>query len=281
MINLLTNPTLSGFRLGRHFHERDGKVGTIEHPDAWEFIAIPKEDDPEKLPQSLHRDDGFVISAPWRAWEAGYVQRNIQLQANTRYLAKARLKADVNFSGGQTPDFTAITWRFRVVADMETLEQDWTMTSQSELKQIEDHAWTFQTRGAATIDFFFMARSFYAGNDCDFWIYELVLEAVGAADQQAAIPTLRTRPQRPVIANPARPTTPTSPTQPETLTELKEITGESGRTLADVVSNEEIDQIAAGLRALAMQTSNGNKTIISGLNMLAEALERLKVTSVG
>lgn len=295
MANLLQNPTLSGFRHGRYFHERDGKVGTIEHPDNWEFVAIPKESDPEKLPQSLHRDTGFVIGAAWRAWEAGYVQRNIQLDANTRYRARARLKADVNFQGGQPPDFTAITWRFRVVADPQILEQDWTMTTQPQLKQIEEHEWVFQTTTATQVDFFFMGRSFYAGNDCDFWVYELSLEAIPIEAGADPVATLRTpksqtqpSPQRRVITQPVTTTpkpqpdapTPASPTAP-TLANLTELTGEDGKTLADVLSNDEIDQISAGLRALAAQAGKGNKTAISGLNTLAEALERLKVTSVG
>src|SRR5829696_3710983 len=78
MANILRNPTLSGFTLGRYFTEKNGSVGTIEYPLEWEFIAEPRNpDEPEKLPQSLHRDQGFAISAGYRAWEGGFVQRNV------------------------------------------------------------------------------------------------------------------------------------------------------------------------------------------------------------
>jgi hypothetical protein len=46
-----------------------------------------------------------------------------------------------------------------------------------------------------------------------------------------------------------------------------------GKSLGDVLSAEEIDQIAASLRTLA---AINNQSIASGLNKLAEALERLK-----
>ena len=144
MANLLNNPSLSGFTLGHYFTEANGQVGTIENPPSWEFICFPRESDPNKLPQSLHRDRGFVIAAGYRAWEGGYVQKGIQLQANQRYLAKVQFKPDINFNGNV--DLTAITWRFRFVSSNgQTLEEDWTMTSKNQYKQDEEHTFVFDS----------------------------------------------------------------------------------------------------------------------------------------
>lgn len=319
MANMLVNPNLQGWTHGRYFTDQEGKVGTIEHPNGWEFVTIPREPDQNKLPQSLHRDEGFIISAGYRAWEGGYVQRGVQLQANTRYFAKATIKADVNFPHGTNPDFTAITWRFRVEGSGVTLEQDWAMTSKSELKQVEEHHWVFQTTAATSADLYFMARSVYAGNSCDFWVYNLSLEAVSPNTGGATVPILQTgnAATTPVINTQptptidARPTTTTVVnTQPKTMptvdttapkpqdttisyggtksqgrsnqvSNLANITGESGKTLADVLTNQQIDAISAGLRAFAAHAGDNNQVIIKGMNELADALERLKVTSVG
>src|SRR5690349_21659697 len=107
--NILRNPTLSGFTLGRYFTEKNGAVGTIEYPLEWEFVAALREpNDPEKLPQSLHRDQGFAISSGYRAWEGGFVQRFIPLVGGTRYLAKAGFVPRVGFSDGRV-DLSAVT----------------------------------------------------------------------------------------------------------------------------------------------------------------------------
>jgi hypothetical protein len=276
MTNLLTNPSLAGFSLGRYFTEQHGQVGTMENPTGWEFIAYPRESDPEKLPQSLHRDRGFVIAAGYRAWEGGYVQKGIQLEAKQRYLMKAQFKPDINFLDNRE-DLTAITWRFRVVSSSgQTLEQDWAMTSKPYFKQDEEHSFVFYSAEAQTVDFYFMARSVYAGNSADFNVYFLSLEPVDVNYGGASVPILgaipmaasaATPPPTPIINSPI--ITNASPPPAASAT----IAGPGGKDLGSVLTVGELDTIVRGLRELAQQVS---PTVAEGLTTLANGLERLK-----
>lgn len=269
MANMLRNPRLGNWQHVRHFHDREGKSGTIEAPADWEFVAKSLGDDPNKLPQSLHRSDGFVISAGYRAWEGGYKQEEIALTAEQRYRAHVRFKPDVNFPVGQREDLTAITWRFMVESDAGTLEQDWSMTGKDRFKHIETFDFVFDVAQATTASLTFWARSFYAGNKCDLFVYEISLEAI--TNDGSTVPVLGT-PQ--VSAPPA-------PKDPEVLateklprSELEKLTEPSGTSLGDVLTVSEINTITVGLRKLAGSTSDGD--ITRGLNTLADALDRLK-----
>jgi hypothetical protein len=285
MVNLLKNPTLAGFRLGRYFTEQQGQVGTIEHPNDWEFIAFPRESDPEKLPQSLHRDRGFVIAAGYRAWEGGYMQRGIALTVGQRYLAKAVFKPDINFPGGQHVDLTAVTWRFSISGAGGKVEQDWQITGKGRYKEIEENLFVFQAAAPMQVDIAFMGRSVYGGNSADFNVYEIALEPVSADYGGAVVPVLGIPAAVPVNPPASQPTPATVapaaqpvvhpigvPSTADTI--VSTATGPSGKSLGDVLTAAEIDQIAAGLRALAQ--ASGGKTAAAGLNKLAEALERLK-----
>lgn len=272
MSNVLSNPTLDGFSLGRYFTDKEGKVGTIENPNNWEFVALAKESDPNKLPQSLHRDRGFVISAGYRSWEAAYVQKGVQLQANQRYLARAIFKPDINFPGGQKADLTAITWRFRMVAGDKVLEQDWTVTQKGQYKQEEIFEFVFETTETLTVEYQFWARSFYAGNDADVNVYQLTLEPVAADVGGSDVPKLGTAASAPApVAKPAEPVTSTETTTKDTET-VETPAAKSGKALGDVLTSAEIDEISASLRTLA----SSNPSAAAGLNTLADALDRLK-----
>ncbi|MEM9952053.1 MAG: hypothetical protein AAF846_10655 [Chloroflexota bacterium] len=268
MANLIQNSTLNDWQHVRYFTDQEGKTGTIEAPAHWEFVYIPKESDPNKIPQSLHRDNGFVISAGYRKWEAGYQQSNLQLKAGTRYQLKARLKADVNFPGGQAPDLTAITWRFTVESDDEILHQDWAMTTHQQAKQTEDFYYIFDAEEGMTVSITFWARSFYAGNDCDFWLYDISLipvEKTNAIVDKLGTPSIVTTTEEiaaDVIETALNKVETTIPVVNE-------------RSLNDVkLTIEEIDMIAGALRSLGVSSSDSN--VSNGLNKLAEVLERLK-----
>jgi hypothetical protein len=278
MANILKNPNMGNWKHGSYFTQKDGQVGTIEYPDGWQFVTVPKESDPHKLAESLHRDNGFVISAGYRSWEAGYVQKGVQLKGNQRYLAKASFKPDVNFPVGQPERTDAVMWQHRITAASgEMIEQGWQMTGKGKYKQQEENLFVFHTAAPVTVDYAFLARSVYAGNDCDLWVYQLALEEV-AADYggagvpvigQVAQPTSSTAQPMPVGVRAAEPTMATETTMATATT----ASGPSGKSLGAVLTAAEIDQIATSLRALA---ANSNATIASGLNKLAEGLERLK-----
>src|SRR5690606_26230318 len=100
------------------------------------------------------------------------------LSAGQRYRLKARFKADVNFPGGQAPDLSAITWRFTVETSAGKLEQNWAMTTKGRTKQVEELEYIFEAEEDLVATIIFWGRSFYAGNDCDFWIYEVTMEPI-------------------------------------------------------------------------------------------------------
>lgn len=285
MTNLLQNPTLGNWEHERYFFDQEGRTGTIERPQNWEFVVTPKMEDQNRIPQSLHRDRGFVITASGISWEAGYVQRGVQLQANQRYLAKAVYKPDVNFLLEQGVDLTAVTWRFLITSNGEDASQGWQATGKGQYKQEEENLYVFQTASAVTIDYGFIGRSVYGGNSCDLVIYELALEPVGPDYGGPDVPVIGTVAAAPapaetastpapvgVVTEAAAPSTETV-AEPATPTVTADVTGPNGKTLGEVLSNEDIDQIAEGLRALA---SESGVSAAMGLRKLAEGLERLK-----
>jgi hypothetical protein len=202
------------------------------------------------------------------------------LKGNQRYLAKAVYLPDVNFPVNQQPNTDAVTWQFRIAAhDGATIEQGWQRTGKGQYKQREENLWVFETTAPVTIDYCFLARSVYAGNDCDFWVYEMTLEEVAPDYGGTNVPKLgqgSAQPQTPSTA-PHAPTMPAPPQQhsppPQEMVSITNMTGPTGKSLGDVLTADDIDVIAAGLRAMA---STGNPTAAIGLNRLAEVLERLK-----
>ena len=262
MSNMIQNPNMGNWRHVSYFTDLENKTGTIEAPENWDFVYVPRESDPNKIPQSLHRDDGFVMSAGYRAWEAGYKQSGIQLTKG-RYRLKARIKADVNFPGGQAPDLTAITWRFTVESSIGKLEPNWVMTSAGATKQTEDFFYVFELEEDLAVDVTFWGRSFYAGNDCDFWVYEVVLEPV---DKNGAIvDTLGT----------ASPVNTTEQIAVSVIDSALDEIGEGNRSLGNVsLTVNEIDLISGALRSLAVRQNDAS--VSAGLHKLAEVLDRLK-----
>jgi hypothetical protein len=279
MTNILNNPKMGNWKHGSYFIDLEKKVGTIEYPEGWEFVTVPKENDPNKLAESLHRDNGFVISAGYRAWEAGYVQKGIPLKANQRYLAKAVFKPDVNFPVGQPERTDAVTWQHRITASTgEVLEQGWQVTGQGRYKQQEENLFVFQCNAPLTVDYAFLARSPYAGNDCDLWVYELALEEVAPDYGGDNIPTIggtiATLSTAPAAPEMPLATETESVSQPEELALNRAMAhSTSGKSLGDVLTAADIDEITAALRILA---NTDNATVSIGLNKLADALERLK-----
>jgi len=273
--NLLKNPFLGDWRHGYYKTTQDNKVKTVEHPADWEFVVTPKEADQNNIPQSLHRERGFVIGAPYLAWEAGYVQRGVALAGKQRYVAKAVFKPDVNFMGDA--DLSAVTWRLRLVAGDEVVEQEWQVTQKGEYKQEETLLYVFEADAAVTVDFYFMARSVFAGNDCDLNVYELALESVPADYGGDTVPIIGTTTTDistdDSVVNPA----------PFDLVEANHDSKPNAvgtpigdKNLGAVVSTEEIDTIIWGLRALALSNESKTTAAVAGLNKLADVLARLK-----
>ena len=303
MANMLRNPTLSGFTLGRYFTEKNGSVGTIEYPLEWEFVAAPREaDDPEKLPQSLHREPGFAISAGYRSWEGGFVQRNVPLAGGTRYLAKVGFVPKVGFSDGRV-DLSAVTWRLMIETPLGTVAQDWQMTQKGSYDQYEELYLVFDCGQNTNANFHFQGRSQWAGNVCEIQVFACSLESTDNDGSSAPLigqsgrfhaeppptPKLIQRVPQPVapieqqnVAPIGQNTLPVAPIGQNTPPPPAPIGVRGGMTLPEdpyallneLAAGPDIDAIINGLRQANQWTQDA--TLIAGFARLAEALAALK-----
>ena len=293
MANILRNPTLSGFTLGRYFTEKNGAVGTIEYPLEWEFVAAPREaDDAEKLPQSLHREPGFAISAGYRSWEGGFVQRNVPLIGGTRYLAKVGFVPKVGFSDGRV-DLSAVTWRLMIETPLGTVAQDWQMTQKGAYDQYEELYLVFDCGQNTSANFHFQGRSQWAGNVCEIQVFACSLEAT-ASDGSSA-PMIGQSgtfhpvpPPTPILTQPVP--SPVAPAGQQSVAPIGQNTPpppapigvRGGMTLPEdpyallneLAAGPDIDAIINGLRQANQWTPDA--TLIAGFARLAKALAALK-----
>ena len=288
--NILKNPELKGFTTFREFVDNSGNKGWMEHPNEWEYVWTPMhDDDPNRVPQSLHRDKGYCIAAGWRVWEAGYVQRRVPVMGGQRYLLKAVFRPDVNFSGGHEPDLEAIQWRFWVDSGRGAAETGWYKTSKWQYKQIEEQTFVVEPQQDMMLDVYFMARSNWANNACDFNIFSITMEKVpvdfgsptyiksgnpisgpplspppAAPEPEPAPPVA---PPLPVFNPPQQPAPPVpAPTGP---------TADSPVGILEIMSDDDLAVIAQGFREAASTTMFGD-TIAAGFSRWADVLERYR-----
>lgn len=294
MSNVLKNPTLSGFKTVTHFTDSSNNIGSIEYPDQWEFVYTPKHpEDPNRIPQSLHRDKGFVIAAGYRQWEAGYVQRGVQLRKGQRYLAKATFMPDVNFPADVQPDLTAIQWQFWLEGGGDKLGSGWRSTGKGEYKHEEESLFVIEAANDITVDYYFKVKSEWAGNSCDFNLYQLSLEEVPVDYGGATVPRIGTSmgatpavspgvrivegQPAPTVENATlsmMPLIPGSENPSPDLTMGSAVVQQGGPTLAEALTAEDLAVILKGLREVKSITPNA--TVIAAFERLADVLERLK-----
>lgn len=268
--NVLVNPELKGFTTFREFVDKSGNKGWMEHPNNWEFIFTPMHpDDPNRVAQSLHRDQGFVIAAGFRKWEGGYVQRGVRLRKGQRYLAKAIFTPHVGFSDTRPDDWrTHIQWHFIFEGNGQKLESNWSSTSRDGFGHDEEHMMVIEPLSDMVVNYAFMAQSRWESNSCDFHVKQLALEEVPS---DYGMPTY--------LGTPSSQPEPTSP--PSTLVTPSDDSPKSPTrgqaTLEDLMTDDDIDTIAKGFRAAA-GTGMFNETITAGFARWADVLERFKNT---
>ncbi|PJF41341.1 MAG: hypothetical protein D6737_00585 [Chloroflexi bacterium] len=243
--NILLNPELKGHRIVKDFTNKGGVRGYVEHPDHWEYTYFQLHpDDPNRFPQCLHRDRGYVIAAGWMKWESGLVQRNVALRGGQRYLCKAIFQPNVSFTGGTPPDWQAtIRWRFWLdVKGGDPVYTDWTSTTKPSYGIEDEHLFVVEATQDVVVDYYFKVSCNWENNACDFNIYSLTMEE---APGDYGVPTYigaGTAPA-PVTQPPSQPEPPSQPTIPQ-----EPIGGSSNEA--------EIEQIAQELRRLANRLDN-------------------------
>jgi hypothetical protein len=206
--NILKNPFLTGHSAPDVVVDHQGKQQYVEHPTNWTFTyAGGLNDGTNFIPQSLHRDRGYVIAAGWRRWEGGYSQ-DVKLTKGKRYVAKAVFNADVNVAHRDK----LIEWRFTAIRNgkVEAASAWSTGTYGREM----DHLFVVEARKDVIVNLGFFARSPWADNAVDFNVYAITLEEVAAdygGDQVSYIGTAGDSQPLP------EPPTP-EPTEPETPT---------------------------------------------------------------
>ncbi len=185
MSTIVTNPTLTGFSTPPvQITDASGNVGYIENPDGWQFVYLAQADAKGNLPQSLHRDRGYVIAAGWRKWEAGYRQA-IRLRAGQRYLAKAVFMVNADQKAG-------IEWRHSIVGQpSDYVHSSWSRNPAGHKKE-DEHLFVFEARQDMEANFTFWARSEWPDNECDFCVYLLTVEAVPADYGGSNVPYIGT-----------------------------------------------------------------------------------------
>lgn len=271
--NVLLNPELKGFNTPpREFVDKNGNKGWMENPDHWEYVWTPMhEDDPNLVPQSLHRDRGYCIAAGWRVWEAGYVQRGVPLRGGQRYLAKAVFQPDVNFNAGQQPDLTAVQWRFWIQTPdgSDKIWTEWQTTTKGQYKQQEEHLFVIESRRDMAVDFYFKARSIWASNVCDFNLYSLTLEDVPS---DYGTPTY--------IGSPAAQPTGVANFSPVSSQPAVQPTSPAASTVFDLMTDDDLTVIIAGFRAAANLEQFGQETS-QGFERFAQVLEKYQAQKFG
>lgn len=280
--NVLKNPTLTGFKLIRVHTDKANNQRHVEYPDHWECVAWPKNpDDPDEVPASYHRDAGFGLAAGYMLWEAGYVQRGVVLRKGQRYLAKAVFVVNMAFhQGGYPPDWKAhIEWRFLFNDRGYQVESAWSGPSQPQYGVQEEALFVVEPVADIVIDFGLIFRSGrYPSTSGEILVRSIELLEVpsdyGApthiGNPQAAANSAPTAVSAPKVVTEEQLTQDSTPT-----VEVEALVSGRGVDLSDVMTDEDINVIAAGFRA-AVKTGQFPDPVAAGFLRFAVVLEKLK-----
>ncbi len=284
MPDILKNPMLMGHTTIAYFTETNGQVGVIEYPDGWEYTYSPLHpEDPNRIAQSLHHEQGFVISASGRKWEGGYVQRGVSLRQGQRYRAKATFLPAVTFAPGHSPaaGFTDVQWQFSVDTGQERVFSGWTSTTRGGYNQREEHSLVIEAASDLSVDVYFKVRCERPAAQCEFHVHRVSLEEVGSGvgaqhiigRRVAAAVAAASRPQA-SIPPPAAVLNVTPLVPLRALPGVLAGASTARKTLVEVITKDDIEIISAGLREAARYTAH--EKISAAFSRLADVLERMK-----
>jgi hypothetical protein len=195
--NILKNPNLSGKTAMGQRKPIGYEAMTVEWPDDWELIAYVKHDDndPEKLPGSVQRANGYAITLQHWKWEGGYLQRGVTLKQGQRYLCKAVFQLDFDIANVDADENwrTAVEWQFVLHVDGYPYRSAWMHTDRASGKErkIEEALWVIEAEEDLECAYQFLARSYWGNVLGDLTHFALTLEEVPS---DYGTPTLIRRP---------------------------------------------------------------------------------------
>ena len=277
--NVLNNPTLSGFTLNRVHTDKNNNERPVEYPDGWECVAFPlNPNDPDEVPASFHRDEGYGLAAGYMKWHGGYAQRGVQLRKGQRYLAKATFFVNMAFhEHPETPpsadELKHLMWRFIFNEGGHQIESDWTSTTQGRFGVHEESLFVVEPVDDITIDFGLFFEAFHPTTAGEIHIKSIELLEVPA---DYGTPVMIGNPDR-SNAPKATPTTKPQPAEvkPESVPASTSTPAGSISNLLDAMTDDDIDVIATGFRA-ASQSGGFDATISAGFARFADVLDRSK-----
>jgi hypothetical protein len=185
-------------------------------------------------------------------------------------VCKAIFTPDVNFPPNTKVDLTAIQWRFWIEGGGQKVWQEWQSTGKGQWKQKEETLFVAEATSDITVDVYFKAKSYWAGNVCDFNLYSLTMDEVPSdygGPNVARIGVGASAAAQPQTVAPSVAATTASTSAPAARSA-------GGKDLGDVITDDDIEVIAAGLRAINQVTPNAS--VIAAMNRLADVLERMK-----
>lgn len=274
--NVLANPTLSGFTLNRVHTDKANNQRPVEYPDGWECVAWPQNpDDPDEVPASFHRDQGYGLAAGYMKWEGGYVQRGVTLHGGQRYLAKATFKVNMGLvDQSNPPDWQQhIQWRFLFNDQGHQVESAW-MTATKPFGQTEECLFVVEAVKNVTLDFGLIFRSIYASTAGEIHVLSIELQTVptdygepvmvGNPDSAAAI-----------VPPPSEKAPDPAPKTPAPVPETPATGGGLAKSLQETLTRDDVTVISAGFRALA-ENNQFDAAARAAFIRFADALERMK-----
>jgi hypothetical protein len=163
------NPSLGDWYLKETKIDHQYKTVVIEEAFNWEYVFIPglehsKGEHPDhidynRIPQSLHYDEGMKITWGWMLFQSGYRQ-SIPVKQGQRYTAVAKFTGDIR----DTQDQTAIQWQF-FVAGLQSATSEWSAYSHAnQFNTPTEHQFVFQASEDGWIDLTFWAKTVWADN---------------------------------------------------------------------------------------------------------------------
>lgn len=275
--NILNNPTLSGFTLVKTVVDKANNTRYIEYPDGWECVSWPQNpDDPNEIPASFHRDEGFGLAAGYMKWFGGYVQRGVTLKKGQRYLAKATFHVNMGLvDPTNPPDWQQhIEWMF-IFNDRGHQVESHKMKAGKPFGQEEVALFVVEARDNITIDFGIIFNSLWPSTAGEIHIKRIELLEVPSDYGQPvmvgnpdAAPVAASQPPAPqpevAAASP-------EPAKPEPAPVAAKV---SAKSLIEALQGDDAAVIAAGLRSIA-SSGQFDASATAGLNRLADVFERL------